>query len=91
MTVANYCRSCNTDFASVSAFDRHRIGVHEYLYADGLRMDPTKEDGRRCLTPEEMVSAAMERDDRGRWRIAPSELQKAFYERNSSVLSATEA
>ena len=59
----NYCRSCNTDFASVAAFDRHRTGVREYLFAEGLLLEPPREDGRRCLAPEEM-------EGRG-WRSTP--------------------
>ena len=88
--MANFCRSCKTDFASVTAFDRHRTGVHEYLFADGLLMEPHREDGRRCLSPNEMLEAGMEVDDWGRWRIAPSERQKAFYEQNSPALSPSE-
>jgi hypothetical protein len=78
------------DFASVTAFDRHRTGTHRYLFADGLRMTPPRDDGRRCLAPEEMHQVGMEIDPNGRWRIAASESQKAFYEQNSSALSATE-
>jgi len=91
MNFANFCRSCNTDFASVNAFDRHRTGVQEYLFADGLRMEPPVEDGRRCLSPNEMLDAGMEVDDRGRWRIAPSERQKAFYRENSPALRVSGA
>ena len=33
----------------------------------------------------------MEVHPKGRWRIAPSEARKAFYEQNSSVRSLSEA
>jgi hypothetical protein len=53
----NGCSGCGTDFASVSAFDRHRVGKFEPLE-------------RRCMDETEMVAAGLELDPRGRWRIA---------------------
>ncbi len=50
----NLCRTCNEDFGSVSAFDRHRVGTHEYTYSEGAKMDPPKDDGRRCLSLSEL-------------------------------------
>jgi hypothetical protein len=44
----NYCRSCSTDFSSVTAFDRHRVGVYEYAWSSD------REDGRRCLIGDEL-------------------------------------
>lgn len=73
MPILNLCRSCDTDFASVAAFDRHRTGVHDYTLAEGLRFEPPVEDGRRCMAPDEMLDHGMEVDGRGRWRIAISE------------------
>jgi hypothetical protein len=29
----NLCRSCTTDFASVAAFDKHRVGVYAYPWS----------------------------------------------------------
>jgi hypothetical protein len=60
----NLCRTCNTDFASLAAFDKHRTGVHEYLWS------PDREDGRRCLIGDELLEAGMELDPKGRWRTA---------------------
>jgi hypothetical protein len=37
----NYCRACRQDFGSLSAFDAHRVGKHEYVWS------PEQEDGRR--------------------------------------------
>jgi hypothetical protein len=65
----NLCRSCDQDFASVAAFDQHRVGVHAYSYWEGLRMDPPVENGRRCLAPEEMRERGMSENARGRWQI----------------------
>jgi hypothetical protein len=59
----NLCRGCNEDFASASAFDRHRTGTHRYLWS------AEREDGRRCLDDAEMLDAGMEPDKRGGWRI----------------------
>lgn len=58
----NECGSCKRDFGSVTAFDMHRVGKHEYL------ADAEHPDGRRCLTPEEMVERGMREDKNGRWR-----------------------
>lgn len=64
----NVCNSCGEDFGSVGAFNRHRVGKHEYTFAEGLRMDPVREDGRRCLATSEMTENGWNRDSRGRWR-----------------------
>ena len=65
----NFCTSCKTDFASVSAFDRHRVGRHAYTFREGLEMVPMRDDGRRCLDTFEMRTAGLQRDRRGRWAI----------------------
>jgi hypothetical protein len=54
--VANLCRSCNRDFGSLKAFDRHRVGLHG--------------DGRRCLAEEELRAAGFIQNGRGRWSLA---------------------
>ena len=69
MSPRNFCRGCSQDFASVSAFDRHRIGTYKYTHDEGLRRDPIREDGRRCLDADEMPEAGMAPDVRGRWTI----------------------
>jgi hypothetical protein len=61
--------SCGVDFASVVAFDRHRVGVHEYTHSEGLRLDPPREDGRRCLYREELADVGLELDQAGRWCV----------------------
>jgi hypothetical protein len=63
----NYCTSCDCDFSSVAAFDRHRIGTHAYTNAEGLKMEPLREDGRRCMEVDEMTAAGMELNSKGRW------------------------
>jgi hypothetical protein len=57
----NLCTVCGLDFGSVKAFDRHRVGVHDYLFSEGVRMDPPRFDGRRCLSESEMESLVSER------------------------------
>lgn len=64
----NLCSPCGRDFASVGAFDRHRVGRHAYSFTQGLQLEPPREDGRRCLDLEEMSARGFERDRRGRWR-----------------------
>jgi hypothetical protein len=64
----NLCRSCGLDFTSVRDFDSHRVGTHAYSYWEGLDMSPPVEDGRRCLTVEEMYAEGWAKDQHGRWR-----------------------
>ena len=52
--VNSFCTSCGKDFAGDSYFDKHRTGKHQYSYSEGLKFDPPVEDGRRCMTEEEM-------------------------------------
>jgi hypothetical protein len=47
----NACGACGLDFTSVTAFDAHRVGRHAYTFKQGLAMEPSREDGRRCLGP----------------------------------------
>ncbi|SRR5580765_2275242 len=54
-----YCTSCGRDFSGDKLFDRHRIGKHEYTYSEGLNSIPPLEDGRRCMTTDEMLEAGM--------------------------------
>lgn len=65
----NLCRACGADFASVDAFDRHRVGVHAYTFLEGLDMVPPVEDGRRCLDVDEMRARGMSVNGRGLWQI----------------------
>ena len=62
------CTACGEDFGSVGAFDAHRVGKHAYDFAEGLDMEPPREDGRRCLDAGELVAAGWHKDKRGRWR-----------------------
>lgn len=57
--VSSYCTSCGNDFSADWLFDKHRIGKHEYTYSDGLKLLPPVEDGRRCMTEDEMIEAGM--------------------------------
>lgn len=54
-----YCVECGKDFSKEEYFDRHRTGVHEYTYSEGLKFDPPREDGRRCLDDEELLAIGM--------------------------------
>lgn len=75
----NLCRSCGRDFGGVNAFDRHRVGKHEYLY------DDEHPDGRRCLTEDEMLPTGLRRRADGRWGQDSDGLQ----ERLGSSVEAT--
>jgi hypothetical protein len=70
MACLNFCTVCRTDFASVDAFDKHRVGKHAFTFSEGLELTPPREDGRRCLDVDGMPAAGLELDQRGRWRLA---------------------
>ena len=53
--------------SSTLLFDAHRTGVYVYSLEQGLRLDPPREDGRRCLDTDEMKAKGWELNDRGRW------------------------
>jgi hypothetical protein len=63
----NYCTSCRRDFASLEAFDRHRVGAHGPGEFTGNPADWTYALGRRCLDSEELEAAGLRQDDRGPW------------------------
>jgi len=71
------CAACGLFFSGTSSFDAHRAGTHAYTLSEGLRLDPPREDGRRCLHVSEMGAAGMELDTRGRWRVKASAKQLA--------------
>ena len=76
----NECGACGLDFASVRAFDEHRVGVHAYLFAEGLAMDPPREDGRRCLAPgDPEFDARFYQDAKGRYALVKSRGVAAKY------------
>jgi hypothetical protein len=84
----NLCTSCNQDFSSVRAFDSHRTGRHAYTSTEGLRMNPPREDGRRCLAAHEMhISPRFSLDVRGRWTLTSDapDAPQAVYASNTAI------
>ena len=65
----SFCRGCGQDFSSARAFDRHRVGVHAYLFSEGMAMDPPREDGRRCLDTAELRDTGYRQNGKGRWEV----------------------
>jgi hypothetical protein len=63
----NFCRVCDRDFASLYAFDRHRVGAQGPGDYRGAVEDWSPELGRRCLTETELADAGLELDARGRY------------------------
>jgi hypothetical protein len=59
----NVCDNCGQDFASVTAYEKHRVGVHAY------EASADRPDGRRCRTEPELIELGMTRDSRSRWRL----------------------
>jgi hypothetical protein len=88
LAAVNLCRACDTDFASVAAFDAHRIGKHAYTITEGLRLDPPLEDGRRCLDADEFEEAGLALDGRGRWHLAEkAAATRAYFDARSALTS----
>jgi hypothetical protein len=71
----NLCRSCDQDFGSVRLFDRHRVGKHVYTYSEGAKMDPPRDDGRRCLSVQEMRTLGWTPNKYDRW-VDPAEAER---------------
>jgi hypothetical protein len=55
----NKCSGCGKDFRSGGAFEMHRIGKFE---------PKPGQEGRRCMTTDEMIAAGMQQDGKGTWR-----------------------
>jgi hypothetical protein len=100
----NLCAGCGQDFASVAAFDAHRVGRYpqigpsEYQDRRVRGFVPLNEDwqpdyGRRCLDVSDLVQRGFVLDKRGRWvhpREARRERQQfARSERAPSAQDAT--
>jgi hypothetical protein len=75
----NLCRSCGEVFGSVAAFDAHRIGAYGPGDYRGPVIDWTYDQGRRCLTLEELeegytsprgTKVVFARNSRGQWSLA---------------------
>jgi hypothetical protein len=64
----NLCSACGEDFGSDHAFRAHRVGKHSYTFSAD---DPSRLDGRRCLSVVELKELGWNRDKRGRWRTPP--------------------
>jgi len=80
----NQCGACGEDFGGLELFDRHRVGVHEYTFKEGMGMTPPREDGRRCLEVEEMEERGWQETARGQW-IDPVRAARAVRMRTPSA------
>jgi hypothetical protein len=85
----NACADCGLDFASVTAFDRHRVGKHAYTYVEGLRLDPPRTDGRRCLDEAERADL-FDVDGRGRLTLRSRHGKAAAFFRRKEVAAEVE-
>lgn len=83
------CTACGEDFGGVSAFDAHRVGKHAYDFSEGLRMDPPREDGRRCLDLDEFAEHGLVLNKRGTWSLRRS--LEAVQKLKGSAETASEA
>lgn len=75
----NMCSACGEDFISVSAFDEHRTGVHEYTYLEGVKKEPPVEDGRRCLGVDELRAFGWSRRSNGLWNYPRDWVKQASH------------
>ena len=77
----NLCSPCGKDFSSLEAFDRHRVGKHEYDFSFD------HPDGRRCLEADDLQALGWEMDERGRWHDPErsTRARRAFQDRASDV------
>lgn len=93
MNPKNGCGECGADFTSVSLFDRHRVGVHTYTHSEGLKMEPMRDDGRRCLDPDEMRAKGWGRDAKGRWHdpVTVAKARIAFSQADTTPQASLEA
>ena len=67
--VSSPYEGCGEKFGSKRAFDGHRVGEHDHTLTEGLRMNPSLEDGRRCLSVDEMQAKGWMQDELGVWII----------------------
>ena len=74
----NQCAGCSEYFNSTLAFEKHRVGEH-------------KDNGRRCLTAEEMIAKKMALNAKGFWvsEAYPTELLENKRESNQAVNSSS--
>jgi hypothetical protein len=63
------CGACALRFSSLRAFDSHRVGRHAYSSTEGLRFDPPREDGRRCLVAHELPDGGFVVNGTGLWGL----------------------
>ena len=63
----NQCSGCGENFNSVTMFDKHRVGKHEYTFAEGQAISSMIIDGRRCLDTDEMDQKGWSRNIHGKW------------------------
>ena len=65
--MADICATCQLVFTGTADFDSHRVGTHAYTYSEGVAMSPLHEDGRRCLSLEEIEQDGCVRNSHGCW------------------------
>lgn len=73
----NLCSGCKQDFASISAFDAHRVGDYGPGEFKGNLADWTRELGRRCRDIEELEGRGFVRNAHGRWTREKHRLRAA--------------
>jgi hypothetical protein len=98
----NLCTGYGQDFASVTAFDAHRVGKFpqtgpaEYQDRRSRGLVPLDEDwkpehGRRCLDTNEMLAVGWRKDRRGRWQHPRRILEPARIAASEPAYSLQEA
>ena len=80
----NGCSACGRDFASLRAFDAHRVGEHSLDF-------PEHENGRRCLDVEELPEWLMDRGDRWTTRTLKARADRLSQNHQGAALKPSEA
>jgi hypothetical protein len=79
------CTGCGATFASVTAFDRHRVGAFETIRHVKRGATIRERSTRRCLSAREMQALGMERNGRGWWTTGERMPSGVFTARGESV------
>jgi len=86
----NLCRTCDQDFTSVRLFDAHRVGAYGPGDYKGDLEDWSPEQGRRCLSIEEMEERGWAQNERDRW-FDPAEVVRGLSALHRSSKTPSEA
>jgi hypothetical protein len=67
--------------------------MHDFTYREGLKMEPARENGRRCLDADELGGLGLALDRQGRWSdpLMVSRARRSFTKPLRRATQAVEA